>query len=146
MERPHYEFEYAIPREVYLFVSRGKHGNVAKMVKFQMVWNDIANLGFGDCNDDGSDFDDLVITDNGDMEMVLATVIEITAIFLSKNPDVSVYITGSTAARKRLYRIIISNNLDIINQAYNVWGYWRGAWYPFEKNVNYEAFLVSKSF
>lgn len=111
-----------------------------------MVRSDIANLGFGDCNDDGSDFDDQVITDNGDMEMVLSTVIEITAKFLTKNPEVSVFFTGSTAARQRLYRIIISNNFVVISKAYEVWGYWRGAWHPFEKNVNYEAFLVSKLF
>ncbi|MGG7663387.1 DUF6934 family protein [Dyadobacter sp. BHUBP1] len=127
MERPHYEFEYAIPREVYLFVSKGKHGNVTKMVKFQMIRNNIANLGFGDSKDDGFDFDDLVITDNGDMETVLATVIKITVTFLSKNPDVSVYINGSTATRNRLYRVIISNNLETISQNYEVWGYCRGA-------------------
>jgi hypothetical protein len=146
MESPHYEFEYAIPREVYLFVSKGKHGDVKKMVKFQMIRNDVANLGFGDCKDDGLDFDDLIITDNGDMERVLATVIKITATFLWKNPYVSVYISGSTNTRNRLYRIIIGNNLETISKDYEVWGYCCGAWCPFEKNVNYEAFLVSKLF
>lgn len=146
MEEPHYEFEYAVPGEVYMFVSKGKHKSVTKMVKFQMIQNDVANLGFGDCTDDGIDFDDRAVTDNGDMETVLATVIKITATFLSKNPEVSVYITGSTAARNRLYRIIISNNFEAISQVYKVWGYLRGTWFPFEKNVNYEAFLVSKLF
>lgn len=146
MESQCYEFEHAIPREVYLFVSKGKHGDVTKMVKFQMIGNDIANLGFGDCKDDGFDFDDLVITDNGDMKTVLATVIKITVTFLSKNPDVSVYINGSTATRNRLYRIIIGNNFEAINRNYEVWGYFCGNWCLFEKNVNYEAFLVSKLF
>ncbi|GGH34167.1 DUF6934 family protein [Dyadobacter endophyticus] len=53
-------------------------------------------------------------------------------------------ITGSTASGTRLYRLIISNNYEMISREYNAWGYWGGGWCPFEKNVNYAAFLVSK--
>jgi hypothetical protein len=144
MDRPHYEIEYSLPLKVYLFVSEGKHGRVKKIVKFNLIQKDLFNLGFGDWKEDDHDFDDLVVTDNGDMEMVLSTVIKITGKFLYMNPGVSVYLTGSTASRTRLYRLIISNNYEIIRREYNVWGYWHGGWCPFEKNVNYEAFLVSK--
>lgn len=144
MGKPHYDIEYSIAHKAYLFVSEGKHGSVNKMVKFQSIRNNMYNLGFGDWKEEDLDFDDLAVTDNGDMEMVLSTVIKITVQFLSINRDVSVYVTGSTAARTRLYRIIISNNYDIISKEYSVWGYRQGDWFPFKKNVNYEAFLISK--
>ncbi|WP_409021314.1 DUF6934 family protein [Dyadobacter sp. CY261] len=64
--------------------------------------------------------------------------------FLSPNPGVSVFLTGSTISRTRLYRIIISNNYDKISNKYKVWGYWCGEWCPFKKDVNYTAFLISK--
>lgn len=144
MDRPNYEFEYSLPRKVYLFESEGKHGSVKKMVRFHLIEGNLFNLGFGDWRENDHEFDDQVVTDNGDMEMVLSTVIKITLQFLSMNPGASVHFTGSTQARTRLYRIIISNNYDVISRGYKVWGYWCGGWQPFEKSVNYEAFLVSK--
>ncbi|OJV15546.1 MAG: hypothetical protein BGO21_31685 [Dyadobacter sp. 50-39] len=145
MGQPHYKIEYSIARKAYLFVSQGRHGCVDKVVTFQLIGNDIYNLAFGDWKRDDIEFDDLVVTDNGDMEMVLSTVIEITKMFLAANPDVYVYFTGSTAARTRLYQIIIGNISEIVVGQYDVWGELEGHWVPFEKNVNYEAFLVSKS-
>lgn len=144
MGKPHYKVEYSVARKAYLFVSEGKHGNVYKVVKFQLIQNNMYNLAFGDWKEHSSDFDDLAVTDNGDMEMVLSTVIKITVMFLSANPDVYVYFTGSTAARTRLYRIILGNIADIASEQYRIWGKQGGSWVPFEKNVNYEAFLVSK--
>jgi methionine salvage enolase-phosphatase E1 len=79
------------------------------------------------------------------MEMVLSTVIEITKMLLAANPDVYIYFTGSTAAITRLYQIIVGNISEIVCGQYDVWGELEGHWVPFEKNVNYEAFLVSKS-
>ncbi len=145
MGQPHYKIEYSIARKAYLFVSQGRHGCVDKVVTFQLISNDIYNLAFGDWKRDDIEFDDLVVTDNGDMEMVLSTVIEITKMFLAANPDVYVNFTGSTAARTRLYQIIIGNISEIVVGQYDVWGELEGHWVPFEKNVNYEAFLVSKS-
>lgn len=145
MGQPHYKIEYSIARKAYLFVSQGRHGCVDKVVTFQLISNDIYNLAFGNWKRDDIEFDDLVVTDNGDMEMVLSTVIEITKMFLAANPDVYVNFTGSTAARTRLYQIIIGNISEIVVGQYDVWGELEGHWVPFEKNVNYEAFLVSKS-
>lgn len=145
MGQPHYKIEYSIARKANLFVSQGRHGCVDKVVTFQLISNDIYNLAFGNWKRDDIEFDDLVVTDNGDMEMVLSTVIEITKMFLAANPDVYVNFTGSTAARTRLYQIIIGNISEIVVGQYDVWGELEGHWVPFEKNVNYEAFLVSKS-
>jgi hypothetical protein len=144
MDRPSYEFEYSLPQAVYLFTSEGKNGRVGKRVQFDLIQDNMFNLGFGDWKEDECGFDDLVITNNGDMEKVLSTVIAIAVKFLSLNYGASLYLTGSTAARTRLYRIIISNNYHTISREYAVWGYWRGEWCTYEKNVDYEAFLVSE--
>lgn len=144
MDRPHYKIEHSFRGKVYLFVSEGKNGCVRKKVQFDLMQAGIFNLGFGDWKDGDSGFDDLAITDNGDMEMVLSTVARITVEFLSENPGVIIHLTGSTPARTRLYRIIISNRYDSIRNDYSVWGYLNGAFRPFQKNINYEAFLISK--
>lgn len=72
MDKPNYEFEYSNPYEVYTFTSEGKNGRIKKMVKFQLIQGNLFNLGFGDCRGDDDDFDDKVVSDNGDMEVVLS--------------------------------------------------------------------------
>lgn len=144
MDQPHYDVQRSLRSNVYLFVSEGKKGRVKKKVQFDLLQAGIFNLGFGDWKDGDSGFDDLAITDNGDMEMVLSTVVRIAAEFLSENPGATIHLTGSTPARTRLYRIIISNRYEEIRNSYSVWGYLNGRFRPFQKNINYEAFLISK--
>ncbi|MGX5858114.1 DUF6934 family protein [Dyadobacter jiangsuensis] len=146
MDRPHYEFEFSYPYEIYSFISEGRNGHVRKRVRFDLVRSNIFNLGFGDWKEDDSDLDDLVVTDNGDMEMVLSTVIRITIHFLSTNPGITVHFTGSTAARTRLYRSILSTNYDVIIRDFIVLGLIDGKWLDYEKNVDYEAFLVQNRY
>ncbi|MBO9616085.1 MAG: hypothetical protein J7619_25550 [Dyadobacter sp.] len=144
MDQPHYEVQRSLQNYVYSFVSEGRKGRVKKKVQFDLMQAGIFNLGFGDWKDSDSGFDDLAITDNGDMEIVLSTVVRIAVEFLSENPGVIIHLTGSTPARTRLYRIIISNRYDAIRNGYSVWGYLNGGFHPFQKNINYEAFLISK--
>lgn len=144
MDQPRYDVQYSLENKVYSFVSEGKKGRVIKKVQFDLMQEGIFNLGFGDWVGGDPGFNDLAITDNGDMEMVLSTVVGIAVEFLSKNTGVTIHLTGSTPARTRLYRIIISNRYDEIRNDYSVWGYLNGRFYPFQKNINYEAFLISK--
>jgi hypothetical protein len=81
MDRPSYEFEYSLPQAVYLFKIEGKNGRVGKRVQFDLIQDNMFNLGFGDWKEDECGFDDLVITNNGDMEKVLSTVIAIAVKF-----------------------------------------------------------------
>lgn len=78
--------------------------------------------------------------------MVLSTVVRITIQFLAVNLDMSVHLTGSTPARTRLYRTIISNNYEVISKEFTVLGLICGSWLAYEKNVNYEAFLVQNRY
>lgn len=90
----------------YIFVRKG-NTEIVKMVDFTSMENpNIFNLCFGDLTLDGQ-IDDFVISNNGDMKRVLATVIYIAADFLIRNPKASLHFTGSTITRTSLYQRIL---------------------------------------
>lgn len=54
-----------------------------------------------------------------------------------------IYITGSTPVRTRLYRIIISKELSKIEDTFRVLGLPGSVPEVFQKNQNYQAFVIS---
>jgi hypothetical protein len=127
------------------FNSEGPKGPIKKQVNFQAIADApaIYNLVFGDQDSKGK-VNDLIITDNKDGIKVLATVVDTLYKFFEKHPGSFVYAEGSTKARTRLYRIGISNNLAEIENDFQVFGYINSTWEPFERNRDYERFLVRK--
>lgn len=102
MDREFYsEIQFSPARLAYTFVSVGRHGEIPKIVIFQEIEENFFNLFLGDFINDtvGSDQN---ITDNGDMPKVMATVIQILKLFLSRHANAAVSITGSEWIRKRL--------------------------------------------
>ncbi|MEJ7681298.1 MAG: hypothetical protein WKG06_26305 [Segetibacter sp.] len=79
------------------------------------------NLGFGDKDETGN-IDDKVVTNNGDSEKVLATVASTLYTFTDKFPEAMIFVTGSTKARTRLYKIGISNYIEEIEVDFEVFG------------------------
>lgn len=129
----------------YKFTSVGVKGRITKVVRYyDLELNDYYNLGFGDQNPDTGDLDDLVISNNGDTEKVLATVAMTVFAFTSRYPKAKVYITGSTEIRTRLYRMGISRHLCSIELDFKVEGLIGGEWQAFRKDVPYEAFLITR--
>ncbi|MGK6353507.1 DUF6934 family protein [Parapedobacter sp. DT-150] len=54
---------------------------------------------------------------------------------------------SSTAARTRLYQMnILAYWKEITEASYVVQGYLNGDWQPFEKGINFEAFIIRKKF
>ena len=104
------------------------------------------NLGFGDKDHKTGEIDDTIITDNGDSQKILATVAYTVYSFTDKYPNSWIYAKGSTKARTRLYRMGISNNLDFIVQDFEIHGLKNDSWFKFERNVDYEAFLIKRKF
>jgi hypothetical protein len=131
---------------VFEFVSEGTHGSVSKLVIFSETHlHNFFNLGFGDRNKLTGEIDDEVVTNNGDSEKVLATVASTLYIFTEKFPDAMIFATGSTKARTRLYRIGISNHIEDIKADFEVFGLaGEKEWQSFEKQREYEAFLVKR--
>ncbi len=84
--------------------------------------NLINNLAFGDKNHLTGEIDDRIVTDNGDSEKVLATVVAAVYSFCDHFPDVWIYATGSTAARTRLYKMGINKYFDVVQADFeNFW-------------------------
>ena len=99
------------------------------------------NLAFGDMQADGT-IDDITVSNNSDMEMVLSTVAQTAILFLTKNPNMGIFFTGSTNARTRLYRMAIVRSFDVLNDDFIVLGVRNEVPEEFVTDVSYEAFLV----
>ena len=128
---------------VYEFISEGINGRISKLVIYRETnLHNLYNLGFGDKNAETGYIDDLVITNNGDSQKVLATVASTLLHFTNKFPNAMVFITGTTKTRTRLYRIGISNNLELISENFLIFGQHDDHWQPFDKDVDFEAFFV----
>ena len=84
-----------------------------------------------------------MITDNKDSHKVLATVASTVYDFTRKYPNAAIVARGSTKSRTRLYQIGISSNLAEIITDFKVLGRKEGIWYGFEKNIEYDMFLIT---
>lgn len=127
------------------FVSEGDRGIIEKIVKFQPTnLKGVYNLAFGDRNIETGDIDDKVISNNGDSEKVLATVVATIYAFTDKYPESWIYATGSTKARTRLYRMGISKFLEEVVSDFEVLGELQDGWEEFKPDIEYEGFLVRR--
>ncbi len=132
---------------MFTFVSEGPNGRIKKMVKFSTTYlKGFYNLGFGDAISGTENIDDLVISNNGDSEKVLATVMAAVYAFTEKYPNSYVYATESTPARTRLYRIGISKFYDDASETFDIFGLIEQDWIPFEQGINYEGFLIRRKY
>ncbi|MBL7740128.1 MAG: hypothetical protein JNK14_13000 [Chitinophagaceae bacterium] len=145
MKLPKYPLKAEKSLMVFEFTSEGPKGKIKKLVKYSETnLKDLYNLAFGDKDNVTGEINDSTISNNGDSDMVLATVVATVYAFTDKYPDSWVFATGSTKARTRLYRIGISKYLLEIKRDFQVFGLKDEEWEPFEKDVVYEAFLVKR--
>jgi hypothetical protein len=129
----------------YEFESDGPKGNVIKRIEYtETELKGFYNLGFGDKDHNTGKINDTVITNNGDSQKILATVAYTVYSFTDKYPNAWIYAIGSTKARTRLYRMGIANNLVEILQGFEIHGFKDNSWFEFEKNVDYDAFLIKR--
>lgn len=143
MKLDKYELKSGEQLEVFEFVSIGIKGKISKLIQYTPTnYKDLYNLGFGDKNIETGEIDDNVISNNGDSEKVLATVVVTLYAFIDKHKDAMVYATGTTKSRTRLYRMGINKYLDEIKQDFEIYGELETGWEEFRKDVEYEAFLV----
>jgi hypothetical protein len=143
MNKPTYQVEIEDENN-FSFLSVGKKGIILKVVELAEIREDTYNLGFGDYNFINDTVNDKIDSENGDAEKVLATVFGILMRFLSENPEKSVYISGSTPIRIRLYRMIINSYFEEFSQSLEILGGIDEEFEPFQKNRPYESYLVKK--
>ena len=127
------------------FISEGPKGRISKLIQLTPTnFKDVYNLAFGDKDHSTGKINDSVISNNGDSEKVLATVIATVYAFTDKYPEAYIYATGSTKARTRLYRMGISKYFLEAKKDFEIYGELDEGWEKFRKEINYEGFLVKR--
>lgn len=145
MKLDRYELKAGRNLTTFEFLSEGKKGKIIKVVQFQqMNLPNLYNLAFGDKDLVTGQVQDLAVTDNGDSEKVLATVVAAVYAFAFKYPEAWVYATGSTEARTRLYRMGINKYFDIVQEDFDIMGEDQNEWEWYKKDKDYQAFAVHR--
>jgi len=130
---------------VFEFISEGVKGEIPKLIKFSETSSKgIFNLAFGDKSVGTEDIDDTIVSNNGDSEKVLATVVAAVYAFTEYYPETWIYATGSTKSRTRLYRMGIAKYHDEVKQDFMIFGLREGEWVNFKKDVDYTAFIIKR--
>ena len=145
MKLDKYEIKSGEKLEVFEFISIGTKGRITKLIQFTPTnYKNLYNLGFGDKNMETGEINDTVISNNGDSEKVLATVVTTLYAFTENHKEAMIYATGSTKSRTRLYRMGISKYLDEVTADFEIYGEINSEWELFNNGIEYEAFLVKR--
>jgi hypothetical protein len=144
MTHPSYPFDRTVDETYFEFTSVSPTRSIRKAVAFTALpartgW---FNLALVDVLENDH-FDDTSVSDNGDMEMIFATVIETLRRFFQRQPAARVLFRGSTPARTRMYRIILTKLLEEATKTYRVQGIIQGKLEVFTPNRPYEAFVLA---
>ena len=126
------------------FVSVGKKGLISKQVLF--IPNEepgIYDLEFGDIKADGS-IDYFAISNNGDTNKILATIMKIIDIYTRKYPDRNISFFGNTAERIRLYRMAIGLNLEELSKLFDIYTKEDKKFILFARDTNATKFLIKR--
>ena len=145
MKLPQYPLVLGNKLMTFEFDSKGPKGVINKMVLFhQISIENVYNLSFGDKDSTTGEIDDKVISNNGDSEKVLATVVAAIDAFTKQYPDSWIFATGSTKSRTRLYRMGITKFLSEVENNFELLGLINNEWEAFRKDVEYDGFLARK--
>ncbi|RYE90675.1 MAG: hypothetical protein EOO37_02385 [Cytophagaceae bacterium] len=129
----------------FYFVSEGNRGRFIKIIQFEpMELEGVYNLAFGDHDAATGQLNDKAVTDNGDTEKTLATVVAALYKFADHYPAAWVYATGSTATRTRLYRMGINKYWPVVAADFDILGQRDSEWEPYEVGKDYQAFAVRR--
>lgn len=146
MEQPSYDATASPTYTEFEFDSNGTNGVTKNVIKFTPIANSgqpIHNLGFG--IKVGDAIDDKTTINNGDRDLILATVVKATYIFTNTYPEHYVGFSGSTDGRTRLYRRLLSIHHQTLSQDFHIWGKRNNEeWEYFVPNGNYSAFMVKR--
>lgn len=145
MKLDRYELQAGRNLNTFEFLSEGSKGKIVKLIQFQqMNLPNLYNLAFGDINLLTGQLDDKIITDNGDSEKVLATIVASVYAFTGHYPDAWIFATGSTTTRTRLYRMGINKYFDIVDEDFDIMGEQQSEWEWYKKGKDYQAFAVHR--
>lgn len=142
MDKPVYPFKVLENGQRFEFESVSLDKTIQKLVEFrELEIPNIYNLALVDVCQNGT-FDDMSVSNNQDMETIIATVIRTIQVFLTFQPTAKVLFMGSTPSRTRLYRGIINKYLAQAEQIYEIHGIIDWVNEPFQGHKTYDAFLI----
>lgn len=145
MNLPRYHLTAGDKLTTFEFISEGPKGRIPKLIQISPTnVKDMYNLAFGDKDRRTGRINDTIISNNGDSEKVLATVVATVYAFTDKYPDSLIYATGSSSSRTRLYRMGITKYITEVEKDFEVLGLKGNGWHPFKKGEEYGAFLVKR--
>ena len=143
MNLPQYKTNPDEDLHSFSFISEGTNGKVEKVIRYEKITNDVFNLGFGDKDPITGKINDKVVTNNGDTEKVLATVVSTVFTFTERNPNAYIYATGSNHVRNRLYRRGITKYLSEALDTFAIYGMLPNQEFEiFNPNTDYVGFLL----
>lgn len=142
MTHPFYDFTVYDEAHRFEFDSIGKKVIPKVIVLSSTDLPRIYSLTLANLLADGS-LDDTTVSDNGDMEKILATVFQCMAAFLDDHPTSIVAFAGSSESRTRLYQIAIARELEEASNRFNIWGLTQDVIEPFQRSKAYDGFMVS---
>jgi hypothetical protein len=145
MKLDRYELTAGQNLKTFQFLSEGKRGKVIKVIQFQkMNMPNLYNLAFGDKDFATGEIYNESVTDNGDTEKVLATVIAAVYAFAYRYPDAWIYAVGSSQSRTRLYRMGINRYFHSVQEDFEIMGEFKNEWEWYQKGRDYQAFAAHR--
>lgn len=143
MNLPQYKTNPDEDLHSFSFISEGKNGKIEKVIRYEKITDDVFNLGFGDKDPITGKINDKVVTNNGDTEKVLATVVSTVFTFTERNSNAYIYATGSNHVRNRLYRRGITKYLSEALDTFAIYGMLPNQEFEiFNPNTDYVGFLL----
>ena len=131
---------------IFEFISSGRRGHIRKRILFQPTdFQGVYNLAFGDLNPEG-EIDDQIVSDNGDRNRILATIVRSIDLYTTRYPRRWVYFTGNTNGKARLYRMAVTLHFEELSEKFEI--YCRVDGIPeflrFQKGVDVSGFLIKR--
>jgi len=141
-----YGFTYTDSLMSFEFTSSGPRGLIPKIVIYnESNFDNIFNLAFGDKDPATNELDDTSISNNGDKDKILATIVATVYVFTENYPTAWIYATGSTKSRTRLYRMGITKYLAEIQADFFIFGVSDdNELKEFNKGTDYDGFIVTR--
>lgn len=126
------------------FVSVGKNGPIHKRITFtETEYENVYNLTFGDVDENG-EINDFSVSNNGDRNKILATVVKVVVDYTKLYPTRWILISGSTKGRTRLYRMVAGINLEELSETFDIYAFVNEELVLFSKNMEINAFVIKR--
>lgn len=141
---PYSDLKFTPDFSVIDFISIGKKGAILKRIMFTRTENiNVYNLAFGDV-DENDEIDDFKISDNGDRNKILATIVTVLDDYTIKYPERFIIFKGSTKERTRLYRMAIGLNQEELSCKFEIYGLANNELMLFTKYMEFNAFVIKR--